>query len=227
MSESNPSLPTGLKCHICNCDLSFPIPGERAIKKFKKKTGMVFEGHVCSSCMNINAKPKKLATDSTKQHLARANSEAYEAIKSDNYELFRLAENHIEAIYQEIEEKISHAIGYIQGLNERREEVASVRDKMLAALAASPSANYFNRRAEASRAISDPALRSRIFRRDGFQCKKCGSKESLSIDHIISVKDGGHDRDSNLQCLCTPCNSSKGCKSWREITIGRWPNKAP
>jgi hypothetical protein len=55
-----------------------------------------------------------------------------------------------------------------------------------------------------------PAQRQRIFARDEFKCKKCGSTERLSIDHIIPRSKGGTNEDSNLQTLCVYCNSSKG-----------------
>lgn len=52
--------------------------------------------------------------------------------------------------------------------------------------------------------------RHRIYKRDGYQCKKCGSKEWLTIDHIIPVSQGGPDREHNMQTLCRVCNQVKG-----------------
>lgn len=71
---------------------------------------------------------------------------------------------------------------------------------------------YERRREEANGAISKPALRAMIFARDKFKCVNCPSTQSLSIDHIIAVKNGGTDDPQNLQTLCKKCNSSKGAK---------------
>jgi 5-methylcytosine-specific restriction endonuclease McrA len=43
-------------------------------------------------------------------------------------------------------------------------------------------------------------------------CYNCGTKEDLSIDHIIPLSRGGRHSIGNLQTLCRPCNSSKGDK---------------
>ena len=51
--------------------------------------------------------------------------------------------------------------------------------------------------------------RKRIFARDGNKCKKCGSGEHLTVDHVIPVAEGGSNRDNNLQTLCFGCNQSK------------------
>jgi hypothetical protein len=57
-----------------------------------------------------------------------------------------------------------------------------------------------------------PALRQRVYQRDGYACLWCGATESLSLDHIHPYSLGGPDTYANLQTLCTPCNSSKGAR---------------
>lgn len=71
---------------------------------------------------------------------------------------------------------------------------------------------YERRRIAANLHISDKAVRNRILDRDGHKCRKCGSTESLAIDHIVAVRNGGGDEDANLQVLCKSCNSSKGAR---------------
>lgn len=46
-----------------------------------------------------------------------------------------------------------------------------------------------------------------------YGCRACGSKENLTVDHIIPKTKGGTDDTWNLQCLCKTCNSKKGNRS--------------
>lgn len=53
----------------------------------------------------------------------------------------------------------------------------------------------------------------------GNVCNYCGSEEDLSLDHILSKKNGGVDNAENLVCVCRSCNSSKGANDlmvWME-----------
>lgn len=43
-------------------------------------------------------------------------------------------------------------------------------------------------------------------------CALCGEDKTPSIDHIIPISKGGSDDLSNLQVLCSSCNSKKGNK---------------
>lgn len=72
------------------------------------------------------------------------------------------------------------------------------------------SVSYAHCRKLANIAISDYELRVSIFKRDGFVCRKCGSSERLSIDHVKPVVEGGGNEPENLQTLCLPCNLKKG-----------------
>lgn len=69
-------------------------------------------------------------------------------------------------------------------------------------------------------------VRAEIFMRDGNRCRSCGWQpgdpvplkngrdlyRGLEIDHIHPKSKGGSDDPSNLQVLCTSCNTSKGAK---------------
>jgi len=58
--------------------------------------------------------------------------------------------------------------------------------------------------------------RFRIFTRDNFTCRYCGSQPpdvQLVIDHLIPVCDGGTNDDDNLIASCVECNQGKGSKS--------------
>jgi hypothetical protein len=55
-------------------------------------------------------------------------------------------------------------------------------------------------------------LRWQVFQRDNYQCRKCGCREDLTVDHIIAEINGGETVLDNLQTLCRPCNSGKGAR---------------
>src|SRR5690606_16767468 len=54
------------------------------------------------------------------------------------------------------------------------------------------------------------SLRWKVFERDGFACKECGSRSHLRADHIVPESEGGPMTFENLQTLCNRCNSRKG-----------------
>ena len=66
-------------------------------------------------------------------------------------------------------------------------------------------------------------LRSAIFDRDGWKCRKCGATVSkdntvrLEVDHIIPRAKGGKTVESNLETLCLPCNRAKGIKVYERL----------
>lgn len=55
-----------------------------------------------------------------------------------------------------------------------------------------------------------PPVRRAVYARDGHQCKHCGRRDRLSVDHIVARVKGGSDDIANLQTLCMPCNRRKG-----------------
>ncbi len=52
--------------------------------------------------------------------------------------------------------------------------------------------------------------RYNIFKRDGNQCVYCGSKERLTLDHVVPRSLGGRDSWDNLVTACQSCNAEKG-----------------
>lgn len=54
----------------------------------------------------------------------------------------------------------------------------------------------------------------------GHTCPSCGTKENLSIDHIIPISRGGAHSAENIQPLCRSCNNRKGTKTIRYQPLG-------
>lgn len=48
------------------------------------------------------------------------------------------------------------------------------------------------------------------------ECCYCGSKENLTLDHVLPQSKGGSDTTKNLVCSCHKCNHSKGHIPWKE-----------
>lgn len=51
-----------------------------------------------------------------------------------------------------------------------------------------------------------------LYQRQGGKCAGCAVKlpmRQLAVDHVKPFSKGGSDKPSNLQLLCTPCNSIK------------------
>ncbi len=58
--------------------------------------------------------------------------------------------------------------------------------------------------------------RKNVLRRDRFRCQYCGSRDRLTIDHVMPKSRGGRDTWENLVAACTPCNNRKGSRTPEE-----------
>lgn len=72
----------------------------------------------------------------------------------------------------------------------------------------------YTSKARGKRRALPPEIRDKVFRRDKYTCKHCGTKDKkkLTVDHIHPYCLGGEDKLSNFQTLCRSCNSKKGKK---------------
>ncbi|MDJ0735220.1 MAG: HNH endonuclease [Nostocaceae cyanobacterium] len=73
-----------------------------------------------------------------------------------------------------------------------------------------------------------PVNRREILRRDHHICQYCGSKKSLTLDHVIPRSRGGQHTWDNVVTACERCNSRKGDKTPKEAGMHlRTKPKAP
>lgn len=75
----------------------------------------------------------------------------------------------------------------------------------------------------------NPSLRLKIFNRDGGACQVCKKQTRFfnssydspfngddrvagSVDHIVPVRKGGTNEETNLRWVCRSCNCSRGAR---------------
>lgn len=70
-----------------------------------------------------------------------------------------------------------------------------------------------------SKLMANKPSRSLIYKRDGYTCAYCGSKEHLTIDHVHPSSRGGQDTWENLVTACIKCNTKKGNRTPQEAEM--------
>jgi CRISPR/Cas system Type II protein with McrA/HNH and RuvC-like nuclease domain len=63
------------------------------------------------------------------------------------------------------------------------------------------------------------ANRTRIYKRDNYECVYCGSKKTLTIDHVIPKSKGGSNSWENLVTSCFKCNLKKANRTPEEAKM--------
>jgi 5-methylcytosine-specific restriction endonuclease McrA len=59
--------------------------------------------------------------------------------------------------------------------------------------------------------------RRAVFARDEWTCQYCGSRSSLTVDHVIPKSKGGASSWDNIVASCAPCNRRKGDALPRQV----------
>jgi len=59
--------------------------------------------------------------------------------------------------------------------------------------------------------------RRAVFARDGWTCQYCGSRSSLTVDHVVPRSKGGSSTWDNIVASCAPCNRRKGDSLLRHV----------
>lgn len=67
-------------------------------------------------------------------------------------------------------------------------------------------------------------VRQAVLQRDGNKCLLCGSKDNLTIGHIMPISRGGNSDIENLQTLCSSCSRSVHTSSvdFRKPYVKQW-----
>lgn len=68
----------------------------------------------------------------------------------------------------------------------------------------------FERRSRTRYGHITKAVRRGVYERDGWQCRECGTRGDLTLDHIVPKSKGGTNDPDNLRTLCVRCNNRKG-----------------
>lgn len=61
--------------------------------------------------------------------------------------------------------------------------------------------------------------RRAVFARDDWECQYCGSRGSLTVDHVIPRSKGGDSGWENIVTSCAPCNRRKGDRLPHQIDM--------
>lgn len=166
----------------------------------------------CKKCQKIRA--SKRATQWNKQHRERAlaNHKRYQSSKKGQqtkkiyYTLNRA--HHCKTMrenYQKNKEVYkARARAYEKTENGKRLN----REKRKRRYWRDPE--YARLKATAARHGIENTMLQKLFKKQS-SCQLCKSKENLSVDHMQPIKFGGTSNLENLQILCVPCNSFKGC----------------
>ena len=67
-------------------------------------------------------------------------------------------------------------------------------------------------------------IKSELWGKQAGRCASCNralAQRDLTLDHIVPKSRGGGDEKTNMQLLCTSCNSSKGAKTQDEFMKAR------
>ena len=59
--------------------------------------------------------------------------------------------------------------------------------------------------------------RRAVFARDDWTCQYCGSRSSLTVDHVVPRSKGGMSSWENIVASCAPCNRRKGNSLPRQV----------
>jgi len=219
-------------CAYCNKEFGLQRKAmpEKAIKRIKKRQGVLLKIPVCQSCFCVittipteaispETKIRRSYSLSVKSDLKLAQTAVYQEDWENKETRIREVLGRASVEIAHIEKLIKERLDELEALTSIRNELFNRHFETKDALLRREEKLYSARRAAADLVISNPSVRDRIFTKFQWMCRICKSTDRLSIDHIIPVLHGGSSDDWNLQCLCGRCNSKKGAKIDRSLGV--------
>lgn len=78
------------------------------------------------------------------------------------------------------------------------------------------------RRSTARKADIPADVRKRVYKRDKFRCRFCGTDVGLHLHHVVYRSQGGQHEDANLITLCHECHATvhSDKKKWMPLLLG-------
>ena len=64
-----------------------------------------------------------------------------------------------------------------------------------------------------------PLTRKNVYARDHNECQYCGSRKTLTLDHVIPTSKGGKSSWENLVTCCSTCNQRKANKDLSQLNM--------
>lgn len=204
----------------------------RGLNQIENKFRITIRRPVCGTCITkikaTGREPNNHSSDYViNQELKDIKVALSSLPKTTSLETFLLLDDKLKALDRHVryaEGDFEKAAEKAALLGARVSELLSARAFAKELVAGRINRTYETLRKVANDTIKDPKLRQLVFERDGFKCVACSSLEFLSVDHIIPIRAGGGNTDSNLQTLCLPCNCSKRDKEdseWRGRGIAK------
>lgn len=208
-------------CSYCKQKKRKFLASEEWIKKRYRMTGLLVKIPICTTCADQLKRGNVIfevsESDATVRTLVESLKEKshWLAVKGGSLDELNRVMDEFEACseyavaaraeFEGASLAASKAAAKVEWLRKIVEEARDVIERKT-------KTTYEYCRMIASRAISNPSVRSEVFDASNFCCKHCGGKDFLSVDHIVSVKNGGRNEMENYQCLCISCNSKKGAR---------------
>lgn len=177
----------------------------------KKKRGPSGLDWYCRACLSNQYKEKiKRNPDWSKQKLEKqrawliANPDKYSVYKQKTIEWVKVNPQYQKEWYQS-NKKLRNEINarWLKQNPEKRKEYARKR--------------RISKRGSRSFKVLPKELR----RLKSQPCFYCGSKENITVDHVIPLSRGGYDSIGNILPACISCNSQKNARFIMEYRLGK------
>jgi 5-methylcytosine-specific restriction endonuclease McrA len=219
--------PESKTCSLCGCEK----PLDDFSKDKRKKHGV---SSWCKSCKRSRVQERRASDPERARELGRL-ADAKPQRKAKKQEWVEKNKDKVAAIQKRHTSSAKHKEWYAKWAEENKEKIKEnqrrynerhpqrVRDQSSRWLKRNPEKNAdksHRRRARARGVYSEAINKEELIKVRSGCCVFCGSKEDITVDHIIPISRGGPHVLSNLQPLCMSCNCAK-----RDMTMDEFITK--